>query len=1246
MINFETFLLVNNKILKSYSFFENVLTYYILRRLVKYLLVKHSKNYTIEICSCNELNVNNLFYSKNINFYKIENDKLLLNFFRIILREKKTDFKIYFNKHDICLDNHSYKWNDNILKILFFYYNQLKKKNKFKYYRNFFLSFSTYILSLLHYENNIIKKKDKILFLFLFLLFFTTNSSKKKKNRLRKPNILNKKNKNNIFFNDYQELYDILYIHFNKVKIKDIQKLLKNHLFHIYIFNENGNGEKKNEKKKVLILCKETLFYLNEICANYMKFFNMDYKISNLKINEQLLKSFCLFKSFHNKYRSLSFSKNSIMNIKKNNFCHLYVLLKYVYKNKFISIECMKKITYFLRKNIFSPLYFRKYLKLFYYKFFYNYKKLTNNCYVAKYKNMKKCQKKKRLSIIETNYIEKKKKKKCSFTIICIYICLIYNINYYNLYYYLISLLKKYKTLSFHEKISYFIDELAKIDAKCHYIWNIKNILFYFYVDMYLKENCKIIKNGKNERNTSNIFLFFLRIIISSNKYKIYKKKKKLIFTKNIIKTKIYNKKGGFKKHIIEKLYNKRNENSLLDFGYNVIYYKNRNKHKYVILKNFLEYLNKNFDSFFKILECKSHNYMAASHIFILYNFLFFFCFKKKKKIKNNFHSKLYSMKKNFYKKYKIILHKNIYYYAFHNMYLLLYIQKIYYFLIEYLNNFFFVIFKKNMYTYNLNSLIFQKSYNKHIFPNDYKFYRKNYYNCGDIYEIYNVYNNNYLHCCKFNNPYKKKNNSIVTKIGKYSSFYHNVDNINNTYSDSICNNYNYCNPKKNLNKLAICKNCMDNVNKNYFLNTTIRNKSIYIKNTYLEIYIFLRKKNYGEDINFYFLYNRIKFFLINFKTTLKDMIKFLSKYYNENYYFSFYTNALRNIFYCICNYNFFFHELFYNLIIPLLFQNSCSNKKKKKKKTVITLFRDFDCYFMKELKFLKKHYMITKIKYEKKYKHTKINNHLIRRYLNKNKSYYKCIINHKKWITNNFHIFSINKNPDIYSILISFNKIKNKKKEKQNDNFSVKQFYFIYLKCVITLIHEHSINVYHTLKKHFYTEKNILEHINNRCNNLSNHFNKINTDLKISNTYNYLNYTKHNTSKNRTVKNNISINNQDNNIINDNNKDNNVNNNEKYNKVIYYLNLKENLNFLYKIYIDIFQFFEILRKNNFIFFYILKNIAHLSKKIKKNIFFLKFFFSINFLMFLCEHTYIFYLLKEIYKILNIVFSKKFYIYN
>ncbi|CRG99879.1 conserved Plasmodium membrane protein, unknown function [Plasmodium relictum] len=1246
MINFETFLLLNDEILKPYSFFEKVLTYYILKRLVKYLLVKYSKNYTIEICSCNELNVNNLFYSKYINFYKLQNDRRLLNFFRIILKEKKTDFKMHYNKHDIYIDNHSNKWNNNILKILYFYYNQLKNKNKLKCYGNFFLSFSTFIISLLHYENNVIKKKDKILFLFLFLLFFTTNSPMKKRNLKR---FFNKKKKNT-FFSDYKELYNIVYTHFNKVKIKDVQKLFKNHLFHIHIFNENVNEEKKSEKKKkVLILCKKTLFYLNEICANYIKLLNQNYNISNLKDKEQLLKSFCLLKSYDNKYHIFSLYNNTIMNRKKNNFCHLHVLLKNIYKNKLISKENMKKIIYFLRKKIVCTFYFKKYLKLFYYKFLFKYKKLRNNHYVIKYKNMKKHQKEnKRLLISEINFIEEKKKS--SFTLICAYICLINNNNYYNLYYFFIYLLKKNKSISFHEQINYFINEIAKIDAKCQYIWNMKNMFFYFYVQMYLKENLNIIKKGKSKRNLSNVFLFFLRIIINSNKYKIYKKKKKLIFTKSIIKTDIYNKKRSFKKYIIQKLYNNKNTINSWDFRYNSIYYKNKKKHKCVIMKNFLKYLRKNFDFFFKILECKSYNYMATSHIFILYNFLFFFCLKKKKK-KNGCNFKIYSIKNILYKNYRIILHNNIYYYAFHNLFLMLYIQKIYHFLIQYLNNFFFVIFKKNIYTYNFNSLIIQKSYKQYKNPFNDKFYRNNYYSYDNIYKIDNTYNNKSSCCYKFNSSYKKKNNSDISKVDIYNNFYYNINNINNIYYNTICNNYNNYNSKNNLSKLIIDRNQLNQINKNHSLNAIVRSNFIYINNTYLEFYIFPRKKycRVGSNINIYFLYERIKYFLINYKTNLKDMIKFLRKFYKENYYLSFYTNTLRNIFYCICNCNSFFYELFYNLIIPLLFQKNYSNTKKKKK-TVIALLHDFDCYFMKELKFLKKHYTLIKIKYEEKYRQMKINNKFLRIYSNYNKTYSKSIKNNKKWITNNFHIFSINRDLCVYNMLISFNKLKNKKTKNEYQNFSLRNYYFIFFKCVINLIHEYSIYVYHILKKSFYTEKNIPTYFNKHyINNLDNNFNKINTNFIVNKVKNDLNYTKYNNPKNRIIKKNINDNNKCN-VVKDNDIYNsNINNSKNYKDkevTYFYLNLKENLNFLYKIYKDIFHFFEVFKKNNFILFYVLKKLVLSSKKIKKKIFFLKSFFSINFLMFLCEHTYIFYILKEIYKILRIIFSKKFYISN
>ncbi|ETW51468.1 hypothetical protein PFMALIP_00444 [Plasmodium falciparum MaliPS096_E11] len=75
MISFETFLLLNGETLKCYSFFEHVLTYYISKKLINIFYGKYGKYYNIEICSCEELSVENLFYSKSINFGEFNRKK-------------------------------------------------------------------------------------------------------------------------------------------------------------------------------------------------------------------------------------------------------------------------------------------------------------------------------------------------------------------------------------------------------------------------------------------------------------------------------------------------------------------------------------------------------------------------------------------------------------------------------------------------------------------------------------------------------------------------------------------------------------------------------------------------------------------------------------------------------------------------------------------------------------------------------------------------------------------------------------------------------------------------------------------------------------------------------------------------------------------------------------------------------------------------------------------------------------------
>ncbi|SOV20797.1 conserved Plasmodium membrane protein, unknown function [Plasmodium sp. DRC-Itaito] len=1428
MITFETFLLLNAQTLKCYSFFEHVLIYYISKRLINIFYGKYGKYYNIEICSCEELSVENLFYSKSINFgdspeKKKKGDKDIWEFFsQIILRKKKKKKKKKklktnenykkkhnymndeynttdrnsnnFNKckndkyrkndittHNICknykfheniLYYQEYKdlynppevlWNYYLLKILFFLYHiylKTQKKKKCKYNKEkIFFSFCTYIICLLHYENNIIKNKDKLLFLFLFFFYFTKwnlNNLINRKYRNRKLlyhnvfyhhyNNIKKKQKKHININHCRDLFEEAIItHFYKLKYIDIQKLYNNHFFHIHIYREKKN-------KPILIICKKSLYFFNHIYLNYLKVYNcfnpISYNIEKkyIKSNHQIksINPFKELKIFNIKYYTplyilIYYTIHSNNNRKPNNaFEILYIMLKkkITQRNFRNNAQFFIKSFFSIKRFHFIPTIIKNYLIHFFYKIFYchhekkNYlfvlSNLVENPLILKFEHNKNCENiiakiknisngtksieaiikrtkpttvKRTLKMISHNLRKKKKKtyiKHIYYTTLCVYISLLYNNNYYNFYYLFVHILNKIKSDILCKKIHHFLDELAKIDPKCQYIWNAKKMVFFIYIKMYLKKSKFIFqkyktkmeeKQKKNKINKSlqNIFPPCNKIkvkednnISKKKSYKYYiNQKQKLLSFQNINKINDYikEKKERYKKKniyinksICKNIYNVLNvhykNNNFIIWKYTPIHYKYTEDYifdLYTHLKNkIVKYILVNFDFFIKILECKTYNYMAASHVFTFYNILssYLFDIEKKNKEKDTYYIPFQnkSIKYMFITKYKNVLHKNMYYYAFHYIFLLLYIKKIYSTVIFNLKKYFHVTVIKNMFTYNLNWLARTENTNNTIIKNINKkkknVTKKNYYITTE-----------YKMCI---NDQHIINNHFTNK--KYSNNMISLDIKQNKYCDEIIKN----NSPINKNDTSFyydvytcqSENIRNIYNSSYHMNNIIKNNHVlYIYSTYMEFFLLWKqkqnKKNYEHDqnqtyIKIYnfplFLYKKLNKFSTNYKIISNNMIKLLNEYYSENCYIHIYSTTFKNIIYCLCNYNFFFCQLFYNLILPLSFitnnyHTTYSGKEQENKylfthKYTSKLFVYYDNYFQKELTYMKKYYNNIKMKYKgQKITTTKNNNnnnnniyiykftyHSYNSLLKVHNKYVRnkkygdnvlLLINEKyqkkkKWICNNFHIYSINNDMKNYntssthhSILISYNKMQTKKKEriKKKDgiikgyhvNKTFEYIYFknycdIFFKCIINLIHENCLYLYNMLKK-YYTHSS--------------------KDITI-----------YHAEKKKFVQ----MNHYDN-IINS------------------PINLKECCNFLYKIYSDIFQFFKILKQKNFNFFYVLRVFAidPLTKK-KKKIYFLKFFFSMHFLIFLCEYTYIFSSLKEIYKILKFVFNKKFYI--
>ncbi|CAD2097448.1 hypothetical protein YYG_03885 [Plasmodium vinckei petteri] len=1340
MIDFETYLQLMVDRGNYYSAFENVLIYYIFKRYIKTFFSTHSNNYSIEICSCSELSLSNLIFSNLINsdfIVDYENKNLVEFFSRIILREKtnkhnKTNFQNYCEikkKKKKKTASYLAKWNINLLKILHHYYTsenktekKLEKKTD-KQINDFFHRFGKYIISLLHFENKIIKTKDKPLILFLFLLLFTKKSVSKNKGDEKKQGkkwmAIKKSPKQNTTFSDEGEKF-YEYInngHFQNIKYSSINKLVHNHLHHVYIFDEQHStnavdsedkkgieqigydgvcGRKK--KKKIIILCKKSLLFLSKICLDYLK--GINYKIYEkphlvfTKVNDDPL-SFIRTKREDPLFSSYVPLISYIKNKKQSNIIFNILLLKTFYKGKFI-----KTIS---RKINDCPTFFKKYLTLFYFKFvchnseqfriknipilsqYFQILKFTHGCKNVKSVPFQICSEYSEANLYrllckrEHKYVNNNTKDKSEkyilFTLTCAYICLILNNNYYNLYFLFIIILLKSGDSKLHDKINYFINQLIEFDPSNQYLWNVKNMLFYIYIQKCIKKYIYLtyMHEGKpedmdiflppyftcisNVENYSQIESFQSNLLDNINNYRrtqkgIWSKQKPYTKGKSIINPLLsYKPSPHNRKHIIpKKCKNKKREK-------NALTYFNKKTFKYI--KN-------NLNLFFKILEKKTYNYMVASHIFIFYNSFYFFPSKEAMLLKN----------KIIPKNYKNILYKNIYYYAIHNSYLLFCIKNLYQDIIAYLRDFFVVIIRKNIFVYNCSFPIIQKEclYCKKKITNQINAY-KNYTNNESI-----SYQDT-----KIKNKIKPYNTNLL-------SFYSSNDkkdklpiqnyNISDLFYFSFCincrNKFSH-NTEKLKNALLFKNDERENTHK-------CPNKSseyIHVKNIYFEFYIIKNDNSISQDIRIstsLFLFKKISLFLKNYEKFSKDIIQLLNAYYGELWYLHFYANGLRSVLYCMRNCNFIFLELFYNLILPLLFWEKKNNytyineephtycphhqtqneikKFKNSYKIIFNLFSKLDIHYIKQLKFFKKYYTSFNVKYEGKKRQNKSHtiikqiNKLFKFYLNGDKPFYfyqngkkKKKKKKKKWITSDFYILSIdmyNLHTDIgTTILNAYQKMENKKCEQKKDKnkkyrqniiTQTKSYYSIFFKSIINLICEHSLHIYRMFKKYGTTEKNILIYNSNERNDSELFTQSINNG-------NNCNIGKYN-NRIKCEKKSILQNNHFSCTTGDSILNNLIITHTKTNN--YQFDFKNSFPFFYKIYRDIYIFFKIMKKNNFTLFYVLKNYSYLSKKIiKKNIFFLKFLFSYHFILFLCEHKYVFYLLKKTYKMLKYVFLKK-----
>ncbi|KJP85212.1 hypothetical protein AK88_05139, partial [Plasmodium fragile] len=590
MVKLVSYLSGSKKRITSVKNLEGALTYYVVSRLRSLFFSKGGTNYEIEICSCDELSVSNLFHSKVIHFGGVHGDEEVRKFLcTVVLREgqqnvssnKKEDTspeeQPQLSKNSGRTSENCSRWNVFILKILFLLYKYGRGKEK-----KYFGEFASYVTSLFHRENGIIKRKDKLFFLILF--FFLITKTDPWKGRRRKRHVggrcsqfatkaaRRKKKKKNC--DHYKNFYEQLRRRrCDEFRLRAAHKFLRTGLCHVHLIQEGANAQLHSgeEKKTVLILCKKSLRYLSEVCAKWKS-------SQNCLSNDNCLN--CLNRSGEFAGEGKNFSvKEKHERLKNASLWKLMHKMKHRKACGWGSTIGKRK-----RADLDTSMEGR----------------------------------------VEEEGIpgEEKPNPDRLFTVTCVCIYLLCNTNCYNHYYRLMSLLREIRTFHLHERVNHFVNELAKVDPKCQHVWNMKNALLYMYVEMCLKRSHLVVKQKKNKKDA----------------------------------------------HV----------------------YSN---------EEILKYVKDNFRFFVNILELKSYNYMATSHICKFNQLIGFLCMRKK-----NGPCESTSLRRTMEKRFYTIVKKNAYYYAMHNSFLLVHLQDMYLSLVECLrDSYYCVAVRTNLFTYSFD---------------------------------------------------------------------------------------------------------------------------------------------------------------------------------------------------------------------------------------------------------------------------------------------------------------------------------------------------------------------------------------------------------------------------------------------------------------------------------------------------------------------------------------------------------------
>ncbi|OTN66035.1 Uncharacterized protein PKNOH_S100067200 [Plasmodium knowlesi] len=1115
MVKFASFVLASKKRITSVNILEGALAYYVVSRLSRLLFAEARTNYEIEICSCDELSVNNLFHSKVIHLGGVDKDEELTRFFRtVVLQEGQQNSSANLeedapleeqphlckncrctnqncrctnqncrctNQNCGCTNQNCSGWNVFILKILFLLYTNGRGREK-----KYFGEFASYVISLFHRENRVIKRKDKLFFLFLFFLLFTkTDPWKGRRRHVGERSFYGQLRRRRC----------------DKLTLRAAHKFLRSGLCHVHLIDEDANAQfpAGDDKKRVLIFCKKSLRYLSEVCSNW-------------KCRKNCVSSV----SYLNKSSEFTGKAKKLLTIEKHERLKNSPLWKFLHKmNHKRACRCESPAERKKCTNTNTSMERRQ-------------KEEGNSCEGKSnqdgQKNVHLCN----LPPCQDTY----------FTLTCVCICLLCNTNCYNHYYHLVSVLRQRRSFHLHERVNHFINELAKVDAKCQHVWNMKNSLLYLYLDMCLKRDHQVVNKRARKKDGQCLS----RIALSTD-------------CKDVPTQGLSSEAPSNWMHIESKK-------------------KTHASSKEQILK----YVKEEFQFFDKILEIKSYNYMATSHVCTFNQLIGFLCVKKK-----NSTCESTAISKTIEQQFNTVVRKNAYYYAMHNSFLMIHLQDMYLSLVEWLRSRYCVVVRANLFTYCLDLV-------------------RGYQLCSDTWWE-------------------------MVKGGMHTTKNHRSDGPQDGGEGPI---QTMSNPMEKIIN-------MQEAHMGYLPEGICFSHH---KSTYLEFILFERgrkknnketEKNYDQFRKFtpQIFYKKLKRKMEKYKVHSRHMLHLLDKLYSEKIYIHFYSNGLRNVLYCRCNCNFFFLEVVCNVILPLHLKRRIGQKnnspiggshewkgtfalEKKKKKTqeeISKLLRSLDHYLARELKYLFHEYTRFRVKYsgKKENNFTKRVSRLLKGYAHvRNTWYYPrpsaeggIKTKRKGWIANGLPSI---REPGVDDA--SSYPRKEKTKQKGDDATCppvLVSYYGIFFKCIIYTIHEYALQI---------------------CGVVRWWFTKILSSFVDSEHLEHLRFFHHLLpSFERTKQSSGSVLHDE-------------------------LNLNDNLQTLRKIYLDILQFFKGTKMENWKerdipFGHLANGQSEMSPRRGSNeIPFLKFLFSANFHLFLCEHRYALYLLREVRRDLHFVFPR------